>query len=170
VFFFPIETSIIDSGTFQVETRSDSYARSGVVYFQEGWQGAMPLRGLPIAFFAIFAGALRSGENGSPCSGQSRSFGIGQFQSVAALLPSRLVWKNQSVASDAGVNLILMFSAVTCIQSRPRLYTGIRSRVALQTLRHLPGGASDCCVFFGERSLPHNFGARAFSFSAPSSR
>ena len=132
-----------------------------MVCFQEGWQaGPVPLGGFAIAFTASFCWALYSVLVKRPSArlGPIRSFGVISFITSLLLLPLTLAFGKieTPLRVDAGVNLILIVSAVTCISLAHVLYyVAIRKvGVALsQTLQLIcPAGALGLsALFFGER-------------------
>ena len=162
--FFPEERSIVRQWQFQVGTTLGLIGAVGVVCFQEGWQaGALPLRGFAIAFIASFCWALYSVLVKRPSArlGPIRSFGVISFITSVLLLPLTLAFGKieTPLRVDAGVNLILIVSAVTCISLAHVLYyVAIRKvGVALsQTLQLIcPAGALGLsALFFGERLTP----------------
>jgi drug/metabolite transporter (DMT)-like permease len=159
--FFPEERRIVRQWEFQVGTALGLVGAVGVVYFQKGWEaGAMPLRGFVIAFVASFCWALYSVlvKRPSAMLGPIRSFGIISFITSLLLLPLTIAFGKieTPLRVDAGVNLILIISAVTCISLAHVLYyVAIRKvGVALsQTLQLIcPAGALGLsALFFGER-------------------
>ena len=164
VIFFPEERHIIRQWQFQVGTALGLIGAIGVVYFQEGWQvGAMPLRGFAIAFVASFCWALYSVlvKRPSAMLGPIRSFGIVSFITSLLLLPLTVVFGKieTPLRVDAGVNLILIVSAVTCISLAHVLYYVAIKKVGValsQTLQLIcPAGALGLsALFFGERLTP----------------
>jgi len=159
--FFPEERGIIRQWQFQVGTVLGLLGAVGVVRFQEGWQaGAVPLRGFVIALTASFCWALYSVLVKRPSArlGPIRSFGVISFITTLLLLPLTVAFGKieTPLRVDAGVNLILIVSAVTCISLAHVLYyVAIRKvGVALsQTLQLIcPAGALGLsALFFGER-------------------
>jgi drug/metabolite transporter (DMT)-like permease len=159
--FFPEERGIIRQWQFQVGTALGLLGAVGVVCFQEGWQaGPVPLGGFAIAFTASFCWALYSVLVKRPSArlGPIRSFGVISFITSALLLPLTIKFGKieTPLRVDAGVNLILIVSAVTCISLAHVLYyVAIRKvGVALsQTLQLIcPAGALGLsALFFGER-------------------
>lgn len=162
--FFPEERWIIRQWQFQVGTILGLLGAVGVVGFQEGWQaGAVPLRGLAIAFTASFCWALYSVLVKRPSAqlGPIRSFGVISFITTALLLPLTLAFGkiDTPLHVDARVNIILIISAVICISLAHVLYyVAIRTvGVALsQTLQLLcPAGALALSAFFFGERLTH---------------
>jgi drug/metabolite transporter (DMT)-like permease len=159
--FFPEERGIIRQWQFQLGTALGLVGAVGVVCFQEGWQaGHVPLGGFAIAFIASFCWALYSVLVKRPSArlGPIRSFGVISFITSLLLLPLTLAFGkiDTPLRVDAGVNLILIVSAVTCISLAHVLYyVAIRKvGVALsQTLQLIcPAGALGLSAFFfGER-------------------
>ena len=159
--FFPEERGIIRQWQFQVGTILGLIGAVGVVCFQEGWQaGSVPLRGFAIAFTASFCWALYSVLVKRPSArlGPIRSFGVISFITSLLLLPLTLAFGKieTPLRVGAGVNIILIVSAVTCISLAHVLYyVAIRKvGVALsQTLQLIcPAGALGLsALFFGER-------------------
>ena len=159
--FFPEERRIIRQWQFQVGTALGLIGAVGVVRFQEGWEaGVVPLRGFAIAFTASFCWALYSVLVKRPSAqlGPIRSFGIISFITSLLLLPLTLAFGKieTPLRVDAGVNIILIVSAVTCISLAHVLYyVAIRKvGVALsQTLQLIcPAGALGLsAIFFGGR-------------------
>lgn len=159
--FFPEERGIIRQWQFQVGTILGLLGAVGVVCFQEGWQaGSIPLRGFAIAFIASFCWALYSVLVKRPSArlGPTRSFGVISFITTMLLLPLTFAFGKieTPLQVGAGVNIILIVSAVTCITLAHVLYyVAIRKvGVALsQTLQLLcPAGALGLsALFFGER-------------------
>lgn len=159
--FFPEERRVVRQWQFQVGTVLGLIGAVGVVCFQEGWQaGALPLRGFAIAFMASFCWALYSVlvKRPSALLGPIRSFGVISFITSFLLLPLTIAFGKieTPLHVDAGVNIILIVSAVTCISLAHVLYyVAIRKvGVALsQTLQLIcPAGALGLsALFFGER-------------------
>lgn len=159
--FFPEERGIIRQWQFQLGTGLGLIGAVGVVCFQKGWQaGSVPLRGFAIAFTASFCWALYSVLVKRPSArlGPIRSFGVISFITSMLLLPLTLAFGRieTPLRVDAGVNIILIVSAVTCISLAHVLYyVAIRKvGVALsQTLQLIcPAGALGLsALFFGER-------------------
>ena len=159
--FFPEERRIIRQWQFQVGTVLGLIGAVGVVRFQQGWQtGAVPLRGFALAFTASFCWALYSVLVKRPSArlGPIRSFGVISFITTLLLLPLTILFGKIAtpLRVDAGVTLILVISAVTCISLAHVLYyVAIRKvGVALsQTLQLIcPAGALGLsALFFGER-------------------
>jgi len=159
--FFPEERGIIRQWQFQLGTALGLVGAVGVVCFQEGWQaGHIPLGGFAIAFIASFCWALYSVLVKRPSArlGPIRSFGVISFITSLLLLPLTVAFGKieTPLRVDAGVNLILIVSAVTCISLAHVLYyVAIRKvGVALsQTLQLIcPAGALGLsALFFGER-------------------
>ena len=159
--FFPEERRIIRQWQFQLGTALGLIGAVGVVCFQEGWQaGHVPLGGFAIAFIASFCWALYSVLVKRPSArlGPIRSFGVISFITSLLLLPLTVAFGkiDTPLRVDAGVNLILIVSAVTCISLAHVLYyVAIRKvGVALsQTLQLIcPAGALGLsALFFGER-------------------
>jgi drug/metabolite transporter (DMT)-like permease len=159
--FFPEERGIIRQWQFQLGTALGLVGAVGVVCFQEGWQaGPVPLGGFAIAFIASFCWALYSVLVKRPSArlGPIRSFGVISFITSLLLLPLTMAFGkiDTPLRVDAGVNLILIVSAVTCISLAHVLYyVAIRKvGVALsQTLQLIcPAGALGLsALFFGER-------------------
>jgi drug/metabolite transporter (DMT)-like permease len=159
--FFPEERGIIRQWQFQIGTALGLIGAVGVVCFQEGWQaGSVPLGGFTIAFTASFCWALYSVLVKRPSArlGPIRSFGVISFITSMLLLPLTLAFGKieTPLRVDAGVNIILIVSAVTCISLAHVLYyVAIRKvGVALsQTLQLIcPAGALGLsALFFGER-------------------
>src|SRR3954451_14274168 len=159
--FFPEERSIIRQWQFQVGTILGLIGAVGVICFQEGWQaGTLRWHGFAIAFLASFCWALYSVLVKRPSArlGPIRSFGVISFITSALLFPLTLLFGKIAtpVEVGAGVNLILIISAVTCISLAHVLYyVAIRKvGVALsQTLQLIcPAGALGLsALFFGER-------------------
>jgi drug/metabolite transporter (DMT)-like permease len=158
--FFPEERHIIRQWQFQVGTVLGLIGAIGVVRFQAGWEaGAMPLRGFAIALVASLCWALYSVlvKRPSAMLGPVRSFGVVSFITTLLLLPLSAVFGkiDTPLRVDAGVNIILIISAVTCISLAHVLYyVAIRKvGVALsQTLQLIcPAGAMALSAFlFGE--------------------
>ena len=158
--FFPEERWIIRQWQFQLGTVLGLVGAVGVVCFQEGWQaGALPLRGFVIALTASLCWALYSVLVKRPSAqlGPIRSFGVISFITSVLLLPLTAAFGKieTPLRVDAGVNIILVISAVTCISLAHVLYyVAIRKvGVALsQTLQLLcPAGALGLsAIFFGE--------------------
>jgi drug/metabolite transporter (DMT)-like permease len=159
--FFPEERGIIRQWQFQIGTALGLIGAVGVVCFQEGWQaGSIPLGGFAIAFTASICWALYSVLVKRPSArlGPIRSFGVISFITSLLLLPLTLAFGkiDTPLHVDAGVNIILIVSAVTCISLAHVLYyVAIRKvGVALsQTLQLIcPAGALGLsALFFGER-------------------
>ncbi|MDP9099678.1 MAG: DMT family transporter [Verrucomicrobiota bacterium] len=159
--FFPEERGIIRQWQFQLGTALGLVGAVGVVCFQEGWRaGHVPLGGFAIAFIASFCWALYSVLVKRPSArlGPIRSFGVISFITSLLLLPLTVAFGkiDTPLRVDAGVNLILIVSAVTCISLAHVLYyVAIRKvGVALsQTLQLIcPAGALGLSAFFsGER-------------------
>jgi drug/metabolite transporter (DMT)-like permease len=159
--FFPEERWIIRQWQFQLGTLLGLIGAVGVLWFQPGREGGtIALRGLAIAFSASFSWALYSVLVKRPSArlGPIRSFGLISFITSALLLPLTLAFGKIATPLHAGtdVNLILIFSAVTCISLAHVLYyVAIREiGVALsQTLQLLcPAGALGLsALIFGER-------------------
>src|ERR1043165_8430122 len=158
--FFPEERRIVRQWQFQAGTALGLIGASGVVCFQEGWQaGATPLRGLLIVFVASFCWALYSVlvKRPSAMLGPIRSFGVISFITSFLLLPLTVVFGKieTPLRVDAGVNLILIISAVTCISLAHVLYYVAIKKVGValsQTLQLIcPAGAMALSAFlFGE--------------------
>ncbi|HSV64003.1 MAG TPA: DMT family transporter, partial [Chthoniobacterales bacterium] len=169
VIFFPEERHVIRQWQFQMGTALGLIGAIGVVYFQEGWQaGAMPLRGFAIAFIASFCWALYSVlvKRPSAMLGPIRSFGIISFITSFLLLPLTIVFGKIAtpLQVDAGVNIILIVSAVTCISLAHVLYYVAIKKVGValsQTLQLIcPAGAMGLsALFFGERLTPAQLGS-----------
>ncbi len=159
--FFPEERGIIRQWQFQLGTAFGLVGAVGVVRFQEGWRaGHVPLGGFAIAFIASFCWALYSVLVKRPSArlGPIRSFGVISFITSLLLLPLTVAFGkiDTPLRVDAGVNLILIVSAVTCIcLAHVLYYVAIRKvGVALsQTLQLIcPAGALGLsALFFGER-------------------
>ena len=159
--FFPEERGIIRQWQFQVGTGLGLIGAVGVVWFQKGWEaGSVPLRGFAIAFTASFCWALYSVLVKRPSArlGPIRSFGVISFITSTLLLPLTIAFGKieTPLQVGAGVNLILIISAVTCISLAHVLYyVAIRKvGVALsQTLQLIcPAGALGLsALLFGER-------------------
>ena len=159
--FFPEERWIIRQWQFQVGTILGLIGAVGVVCFQEGWEaGAIPLQGFAIAFTASFCWALYSVLVKRPSArlGPTRSFGVISFITTALLLPLTFAFGNIATPGrvGAGVNIILVISAVTCISLAHVLYYIAIKKVGValsQTLQLLcPVGAMGLsALFFGER-------------------
>jgi drug/metabolite transporter (DMT)-like permease len=162
--FFPEERPIIRQWQFQVGTALGLLGAAGVICFQKGWQaGTVPLGGFAIAFTASFCWALYSVlvKRPSAVLGPIRSFGVVSFITTLLLLPLTVAFGKieTPLRVDAGVNIILIISAVTCISLAHVLYyIAIRKvGVALsQTLQLIcPAGALGLsALFFGERLTP----------------
>jgi len=162
--FFPEERRIIRQWQFQLGTALGLIGAVGVVCFQEGWQaGHVPLGGFAIAFIASFCWALYSVLVKRPSArlGPIRSFGVISFITSLLLLPLTVAFGkiDTPLRVDAGVNVVLIVSAVTCISLAHVLYyVAIRKvGVALsQTLQLIcPAGALGLsALFFGERLTP----------------
>ena len=158
--FFPEERRIVRQWQFQAGTALGLIGAIGVVCFQEGWQaGATPLRGFLIAFVASFCWALYSVlvKRPSAMLGPIRSFGVISFITSFLLLPLTVVFGRieTPLRVDAGVNLILIISAVTCISLAHVLYYVAIKKVGValsQTLQLIcPAGAMALSAFlFGE--------------------
>jgi drug/metabolite transporter (DMT)-like permease len=167
--FFPEERGIIRQWQFQMGTALGLIGAVGVVCFQEGWQaGSVPLGGFAIAFTASFCWALYSVLVKRPSArlGPIRSFGVISFITSLLLLPLTLAFGKieTPLHVDAGVNIILIVSAVTCISLAHVLYyVAIRKvGVALsQTLQLIcPAGALGLsALFFGERLTTAQLGS-----------
>ena len=159
--FFPEKRGIIRQWQFQIGTALGLIGAIGVVCLQAGWQaGSVPLGGFAIAFTASFCWALYSVLVKRPSArlGPIRSFGVISFITSVLLLPLTLAFGRieTPLRVDAGVNIILIVSAVTCISLAHVLYyVAIRKvGVALsQTLQLIcPAGALGLsALFFGER-------------------
>jgi drug/metabolite transporter (DMT)-like permease len=159
--FFPEERGVIRQWQFQVGTILGLVGAVGVVRFQAGWEaGAVPLQGFAIAFTASLCWALYSVLVKRPSArlGPIRSFGVISFITSSLLLPLTMAFGKieTPLRVGAGVNIILIISAVTCISLAHVLYyVAIRKvGVALsQTLQLLcPAGALGLsALFFGER-------------------
>lgn len=158
--FFPEERWIIRQWQFQVGTILGLVGAVGVVCFQEGWEaGALPWRGFAIACTASFCWALYSVLVKRPSArlGPVRSFGVISFITSTLLLPLTIAFGKIETPAHvtAGVNIILVVSAVTCISLAHVLYyVAIRKvGVALsQTLQLIcPAGALGLsALVFGE--------------------
>src|SRR5256714_2646153 len=159
--FFPEERGIIRQWQFQIGTGLGLIGAVGVVCFQEGWRaGPVPLGGFAIAFAASFCWALYSVLVKRPSArlGPIRRFGLISFITTLLLLPLTVAFGKieTPLRVDAGVNLILIVSAVTWISLAPVFYflAGREGGVALsQTLQLIcPAGALGLsALFFGER-------------------
>lgn len=159
--FFPEERRVVRQWQFQVGTVLGLLGAVGVVCFQRGWQaGALPFRGFAIALLASFCWALYSVlvKRPSALLGPIRSFGVISFITSLLLLPLTIAFGKIAtpLRVDAGVNLTLIVSAVTCISLAHVLYyVAIRKvGVALsQTLQLIcPAGALGLsALIFGER-------------------
>jgi drug/metabolite transporter (DMT)-like permease len=159
--FFPEERRIIRQWQFQAGTALGLIGAVGVLWFQPGREGGtIAWRGMAIAFTASFCWALYSVLVKRPSArlGPIRSFGAISFITSLLLLPLTLAFGKieTPLQVDAGVNLILVISAVTCISLAHVLYyVAIRQvGVALsQTLQLIcPAGALGLsALFFGER-------------------
>src|SRR2546423_1958536 len=141
--FFPEERRIIRQWQFQVGTVLGLLGAIGVVCFQEGWQaGAMPLRGFAIAFVASFCWALYSvlAKRPSARLGPIRRFGLISFITSLLLLPLTIAFGkiDTPLQVGAGVNLILIVSAVTCISLPPRFCFVALPQVGVGLLPALP--------------------------------
>jgi drug/metabolite transporter (DMT)-like permease len=157
----PEERWIIRQWQFQAGTLLGLVGAVGVLWFQPGRAGgAIGLRGIAIAFTASFCWALYSVLVKRPSArlGPIRSFGVISLITSALLLPLTFLFGKieTPLHAGAGVNVILIISAVTCISLAHVLYyVAIRKvGVALsQTLQLLcPAGALGLsALFFGER-------------------
>jgi drug/metabolite transporter (DMT)-like permease len=162
--FFPEERWVIRQWQFQLGTILGLIGAVGVACFQEGWQaGALPLRGFAIAFTASFCWALYSVLVKRPSAqlGPIRSFGVISFITSFLLLPLTVVFGKieTPLRVDAGVNIILIISAVTCISLAHVLYyvairkVGVALSQALQLI--CPAGAMGLSAFFFHEHLTH---------------
>lgn len=159
--FFPEERWIIRQWQFQAGTVLGLAGAAGVLWFQPGQQGgAITAKGIAIAVTASFCWALYSILVKRPSArlGPVRSFAVISAITSVLLLPLTLAFGSigTPLQVGAGVNVTLIFSAVTCISLAHVLYyIAIRKvGVALsQTLQLLcPVGAVTLAVlFFGER-------------------
>ena len=101
--------------------------------------------------------------------GPIRSFGIISFITSLLLLPLTIVFGKIAtpLQVDAGVNIILIVSAVTCISLAHVLYYVAIKKVGValsQTLQLIcPAGAMGLsALFFGERLTPAQLGSAGF--------
>jgi drug/metabolite transporter (DMT)-like permease len=160
----PEERWIIRQWRFQLGTILGLLGAVGVLWFQPSREGGtISLQGIAIAFTASFCWALYSVLVKRPSArlGPIRSFGVISFITSALLLPLTFAFGKieTPLQVEAGVNIILIISAVTCISLAHVLYyVAIRKvGVALsQTLQLLcPAGALGLsALFFGERLTP----------------
>ncbi|MBA2430910.1 MAG: DMT family transporter [Chthoniobacterales bacterium] len=125
--FFPEERSVIRQWQFQLGTAFGLVGAVGVVLFQPGWEaGEVPLAGLGIAFLATFSWALYGVLVKAPSAelGPVRSFGVISLFTSLMLVPLTLALGDIGTPLRVGweVNVILVFSAVTCISLAHVLY------------------------------------------------
>ncbi|HEV2805863.1 MAG TPA: DMT family transporter [Chthoniobacterales bacterium] len=159
--FFPEERQIIRQWQFQVGTALGLLGAVGVVCFQEGWKaGKVPVAGFVIATTASLCWASYSVlvKRPSALLGPIRSFGVVSFITTLLLLPLTVAFGKieTPLRVGAGVNIILIISAVTCISLAHVLYYVAIRRVGValsQTLQLIcPAGALGLSAyFFGER-------------------
>ena len=156
--FFPEERYVIRQWKFQAGTLLGLIGAVGVFWFQPGTRAEhLAFTGIFVAFTATFCWALYGVLVKRPSAeiGSIRSFGLISFLTSALLLPLTFAFGDITTPLHVSwqVNLILVFSAVTCITMAHVLYyiaiheIGVALAQTLQLLCPLGALALSALVF-----------------------